>query len=54
MLFVKVSRRWDGRWGEFMGGGGGMLVVRWGRRWVRNEWMGGRERERERVEQPLK
>ncbi len=37
-----------------MGGGGGMLVVRWGRRWVRNEWMGGRERERERVEQPLK
>jgi len=22
VLFVKVSRRWDGRGGEFMGGGG--------------------------------
>ena len=28
-----------------MGGGGGMLAVRWGRRGVR-EWMDGGERER--------
>lgn len=38
--------------GRVYGRGGGMLVVRWGRRWVRNEWMG--EGERERVEQLLK